>query len=102
MRKARDFPLSSGLFCGLGLGGCFDGILLHQVLQWHHMLTSAGYPATDVHNLEVNTLWDGLFHVSTDLFVVLGLLLLWGVASDACPLVRQAAGRDDVDGLWPV
>jgi uncharacterized membrane protein len=63
-RKARDFPLSSGLFFGLGLGGFFDGILLHQVLQWHHMLTSAGYPATDVHNLEVNTLWDGLFHLS--------------------------------------
>jgi uncharacterized membrane protein len=79
-RKARDFPLSAGLFFGLGLGGFFDGILLHQVLQWHHMLTSAGYPATDVHNLEVNTLWDGLFHVSTYLFVVLGLLILWGAA----------------------
>lgn len=79
-RKERDFPISSGLLFGLGLGGFFDGILLHQVLQWHHMLTSAGYPATDVHNLEVNTLWDGLFHVSTYLFVVLGLLILWGAA----------------------
>jgi uncharacterized membrane protein len=28
----------------------------------------------------VNTLWDGLFHVSTYLFVVLGLLILWGAA----------------------
>jgi uncharacterized membrane protein len=59
------FPVSAGLFFGLGLGGFFDGILLHQVLQWHHMLSSAGYPATSVQNLEVNTLWDGLFHVST-------------------------------------
>ena len=22
---------------GLGLGGFFDGIVLHQILQWHHM-----------------------------------------------------------------
>ena len=79
-RQEKDFPISAGLLFGLGLGGFFDGILLHQVLQWHHMLTSAGYPATSVQNLEVNTLWDGLFHVSTYLFVVLGLLLLWRAA----------------------
>jgi uncharacterized membrane protein len=52
-RKARDFPIAAGLLFGLGLGGFFDGILLHQVLQWHHMLTSAGYPADSVQNLGV-------------------------------------------------
>jgi uncharacterized membrane protein len=46
---------------GLGLGGFFGGIILHQVLQWHHMFTSAGYPANIVENLELNTLGDGLF-----------------------------------------
>jgi uncharacterized membrane protein len=79
-RQESDFPVSAGLLCGIGLGGFFDGILLHQVLQWHHMLTSAGYPADSVPNLEVNTLWDGLFHVSTYLCVVLGLLILWRAA----------------------
>ena len=39
-----SFPVSAGILFGLGLGGFFDGIILHQVLQWHHMLTSAGYP----------------------------------------------------------
>jgi uncharacterized membrane protein len=29
-----------GVVLGVGLGGFVDGILLHQVLQWHHMLTS--------------------------------------------------------------
>jgi uncharacterized membrane protein len=24
---------------GFGLGGFFDGIILHQVLQWHHLLS---------------------------------------------------------------
>ena len=71
---------SPGLLLGLGLGGFVDGIVLHQILQWHHMLTSAGYPATSVDNLEINTLWDGIFHASTYVFVVLGLILLWRTA----------------------
>lgn len=73
----RDFPISAGILFGLGLGGFFDGIILHQVLQWHHMLTSGGYPANTVHNLEINTLWDGIFHLSTYIFVLLGLTTLW-------------------------
>jgi uncharacterized membrane protein len=76
----KDFPVCAGLLFGLGLGGFFDGILLHQVLQWHHMLSSAGYPANSVQHLEVNTLWDGLFHVSTYVCVVLGLFILWRAA----------------------
>lgn len=76
-RKDRGFPIFAGILFGLGLGGFFDGIILHQVLQWHHMLTSAGYPADSVANLEVNTLWDGLFHASTYIFVLLGLIILW-------------------------
>jgi uncharacterized membrane protein len=78
--KQRDFPISAGILFGLGFGGFFDGIVLHQVLQWHHMLTSAGYPADSVPNLEINTLWDGLFHVSTYIFVALGLAILWHAA----------------------
>jgi uncharacterized membrane protein len=73
----RDFPVSAGILLGLGLGGFFDGIVLHQLLQWHHMLTSAGYPPDNVRNLEINTLWDGIFHLSTYVFVLLGLILLW-------------------------
>jgi uncharacterized membrane protein len=73
----RRFPVSGGILLGLGLGGFFDGIVLHQILQWHHMLTSAGYPADSVKNLQINTFWDGLFHGSTYIFVVLGLLRLW-------------------------
>jgi CheY-like chemotaxis protein len=33
---------------GIGLGGFVDGIVLHQILQWHHMLTRAGYPRATV------------------------------------------------------
>ena len=54
-----------GLLLGVGLGGFVDGIVLHQILQWHHLLTSEGsYPATTVAGLEANTLADGLFHAA--------------------------------------
>jgi uncharacterized membrane protein len=79
-RNDSEFPTSAGILLGLGLGGFFDGIVLHQVLQWHHMLTSAGYPADSLPNLEVNTFWDGLFHASTYIFVLLGLIILWRTA----------------------
>jgi uncharacterized membrane protein len=75
--QGRRFPVSAGVFLGLGLGGFFDGIVLHQILQWHHMLTSAGFPADSVANLRINTFWDGVFHASTYVFVVIGVLLLW-------------------------
>ena len=76
----RRFPVGAGIFLGLGLGGFFDGIVLHQILQWHHMATSVGYPANSVENLEFNTLLDGLFHAATYIFVAIGLLLLWRTA----------------------
>ena len=30
-----------GILLGVGLGGFVDGMMLHQILQWHHTLTSA-------------------------------------------------------------
>ena len=71
------FPVGAGVLLGVGLGGFFDGILFHQILQWHHLLSSAGYPPDSVPNLRVNTLWDGLFHASTYVFTLLGLAILW-------------------------
>lgn len=60
-----------GLLYGVGLGGFVDGILLHQVLQWHHMVSDVhDYPMTTLAGLEVNTLADGFFHAATWSFVV--------------------------------
>jgi uncharacterized membrane protein len=82
-RSNRTFPTSAGILFGLGLGGFFDGIVLHQILQWHHMATSAGYPPNSVENLKLNTFLDGLFHIATYVFVVLGLIMLWRTANRA-------------------
>jgi uncharacterized membrane protein len=68
---------------GVGLGGFVDGIVLHQILQWHHMLSNEGsYPASTVGGLKDNTLADGLFHAFAWLAVVLGLIVLWQRSSD--------------------
>ncbi len=78
-QAAQDqrFPEVAGILLGLGLGGFFDGIVLHQILQWHHMVTSAGYPADTLRNLEINTALDGAFHAGTYIFTAAGLLILW-------------------------
>jgi uncharacterized membrane protein len=51
--------------------------VLHQILQWHHMPTGAGYPADHLQNLEFNLVWNGIFHASTYVFVAIGLSILW-------------------------
>jgi uncharacterized membrane protein len=72
-----------GILLGIGLGGFVDGIVLHQLLQWHHMLTSEGsYPDTTVAGLETNTLWDGMFHAATWIAVAAGLWVLWRRTED--------------------
>ena len=74
----RDSTALPGIVLGLGLGGFVDGIVLHQLLQWHHMISSTEKgPATTVAGLEANTLADGLFHTATWLLVALGVALLW-------------------------
>ena len=72
-----SFPTAAWIFFGLDLGGFFDDIVLHQVLQWHHMATSAVFPADTVAGLRWNTLFDGLFHATTYAFALIGLILPW-------------------------
>lgn len=74
-----------GIVLGVGMGGFADGILLHQLLQWHHMLSSTNqdrigvkyYNPHTVSGLEMNTLWDGVFHTVCWLAVLLGLSVLY-------------------------
>jgi uncharacterized membrane protein len=73
----REQPSRTGpILYGVGLGGFVDGIVLHQVLQWHHLLSDThDHPMTTVAGLEVNTLADGLFHVVSWVFVVVASLV---------------------------
>lgn len=81
---------------GIGLGGFVDGIVLHQLLQWHHLLSHTDrYPMTTVAGLEANTLADGLFHVATWVLVLVGSLLAlgdWQAGRLAPPWRRHIGG----------
>jgi len=68
--------IAAGTLLGIGMGGFVDGILFHQLLQVHSML-SAQVTRTTVAGLEINMFWDGLFHVLTWTMTALGLALLW-------------------------
>ena len=86
-------PKLPAFLLGIGLGGFIDGILLHQILQWHHMLTgdNGGEPADTVAGLETNTLVDGFFHLATWIVVVL-----------ATTMTVRAWQRDELAQPWRV
>ena len=66
--------LRSGYVLGFALSGFFDGILLHQILQWHHLLSGVDALAT---NLPLQIAADGYFHAVMYLIAALGLAMLW-------------------------
>jgi uncharacterized membrane protein len=72
----RGAIISAGVLLGTGLGGFVDGIALHQLLQWHNMLSTVA-PPRDLVTMKYNMVWDGLFHAFTWMMTVLGLALLW-------------------------
>ncbi|MEH6437918.1 DUF2243 domain-containing protein [Massilia sp. DD77] len=72
---------------GFALGGFFDGILLHQILQWHHLLSLV----RGIDDLRTQVLWDGYFHL---LMYAVALAALWGLWR-----ARRGAG---VAWGWPL
>ncbi len=89
-----------GAVLGFALGGFFDGILLHQILQWHHLLSLV----PDIDDLRLQVLWDGWFHALMYLIALAGLIGLWrvqrrGAGNWGWPLVGAALVGF---GLWHV
>ncbi|MBZ9923730.1 DUF2243 domain-containing protein [Mesorhizobium sp. BR1-1-4] len=62
------------LLLGFALGGFLDGIVLHQILQWHHLLSGLADPAGS--NLRFQIMADGLFHLFMYVLAVAGAVLL--------------------------
>jgi uncharacterized membrane protein len=73
----RRFPLAPGLLAGVSIAGLFDGIVLHQILQWHHMICVERHCVfTTVESLERATFMDGLFHAVMWLVLLAALAML--------------------------
>lgn len=75
-RPHRGALIAAGTLLGIGLGGLIDGILLHQILQWHNLLSSVVVP-TNLVAMKYNMVWDGIFHGFTWTMTTVGLALLW-------------------------
>jgi len=74
-----ELPLKyTAMVLGIGLGGFADGIVLHQILQWHEMLTNK-LPSTTIVSKSVNMFWDGVFHLFTFLITLTGIYLFWNL-----------------------
>jgi uncharacterized membrane protein len=71
--------IAAGTLMGIGMGGFIDGILFHQILQLHSML-SARLPQDSVVNIKVSMVWDGLFHLLTWIATAVSIKLLWDAA----------------------
>lgn len=70
--------LLPGALLGMGLAGFFDGIVLHQILQWHHLIctTRSCHPAS-VTELKRMDAQDGWFHLALYVVTVLGIARLF-------------------------
>ncbi|WP_046244159.1 DUF2243 domain-containing protein [Hymenobacter terrenus] len=75
-RPTRAPLIAAGLLLGAGLGGFVDGIVLHQIFQWHNMLSNQLPPDTLV-RAKVNMYWDGMFHAAVWVLTAVGLGMLW-------------------------
>ncbi len=64
MEKADKNLFTAAIILGLGIAGAIDGILFHQLIQWHHMIDSP--------DIEFEILTDGLFTAA------FSALLVWG------------------------
>lgn len=73
----RRAVVRAGLVFGLGIGGFLDGIVLHMLLQWHHLLCFACRPEATAAEVRRNVYFDGWFHVATLAFTLAGVALLW-------------------------
>lgn len=74
--KRRGPLLAAGFLLGAGLGGSADGILFHQIMQTHQML-SGWLPPSNLLDIKVNQFIDGLFHLFTWTLTLLGVALLY-------------------------
>lgn len=65
----------AGALMGVGLGGFVDGILFHQILQLHNMVS--GYiPVVDLVSAKTNMVWDGFFHAGVWIISITGTIVL--------------------------
>lgn len=85
----------AGYTLGFAMSGFFDGILLHQILQWHHLLS--GLQDARFRDLRIQILADGLFHAAMYVIALAGFYMLYRARAD---LSLPRAGRRLMANFW--
>lgn len=70
----------------MGFGGFADGIVLHQILGWHHLVcvTARCRPAS-IEQLQLQNTQDGFFHLALWVVLLVGTAMLFRAARNAGP-----------------
>jgi uncharacterized membrane protein len=90
VERRRHRATVAGILIGIGMGGFVDGITLHQMAQWHNMLSNIVPPHT-METMRVNMTWDGLFHALTWVITLVGILQLRSAAYTRDPIPSAQA-----------
>ena len=94
MKEQRTASRRAGVIIGIGMGGFVDGILLHQILEWHNMGSSV-VPPTSLDAMKRNMVWDGEFHAAVWIVTLIGIYLLLADArrGASLPTTRAFTGQ---------
>ena len=84
--------ITAGVVLGVGMGAFIDGILLHQIAQWHNM-GSAIVPPVTMDAMSRNMVWDGQFHLVSWFITLGGIIALWRDRGAAAPTMTTFAGQ---------
>lgn len=77
--------MTAAILMGVGLGGFVDGIVLHQIFQWHNMVSN-WYPPTTMETMMFNMTWDGIFHLAVWIVTLIGVFTFWSAAYRRQPI----------------
>ncbi len=81
-KNALKNPLiRAGFVLGAGFGGFADGIILHQILGWHHFICyTLNCQPTSIAQLQRENTQDGFFHLALWLVLLVGTVMLFRAA----------------------
>lgn len=90
--------LVAAIVLGVGFAAFFDGIVLHQLLNWHHMICQerSCHPLS-IADLQQKNVADGWFHLGAFFATVAGAVLLY--RAGGMQAVPRAANTLFVGGL---
>ena len=92
MLKFSNPLVRAGFVLGMGFGGFADGIILHQILGWHHLICyTVDCQPTSIGQLQRENTQDGYFHLGLWLVCLVGTAMLFRAARHVGPAWKGGA-----------